>query len=145
MESRTARACRPWRRAAWAHSLGDLFALLEHASDFSKNEFRGVRQFTFATSCSLSSICSPVVLPSDSSGLIPAHSCVSLGQLSFGLSLVNFLLGICSLLRTPHTGEHLLLSYVRLQVAQAPPTAPASLRLLSWVQGYPISRAARQL
>ncbi|KAH8104313.1 hypothetical protein DFH11DRAFT_153250 [Phellopilus nigrolimitatus] len=148
-ESRTVCACRLWCRAPRARSLGDYLRgrQLEHARNVSKIElttFVSSLCSTFAASCSLSSVCSPVFLhirllwshPRTFSRLFSVSYYLDYRWRTFGSTYAAYL-------RTSYACKHLLLSYVCLQVAQAPPTAaPVSSQLSARLPS--LFRAARQ-
>ena len=70
-------------------------------------------------------------------GLGAGHACTS-PQFNGGIGVGgSFHAAYAGYLRSCHATEHLLLSFVRLQVAQTPSTSAPPRRLLSWVQGYP--------
>ncbi|THG95643.1 hypothetical protein EW145_g7920, partial [Phellinidium pouzarii] len=118
---------------------------LEHASNFSKTEFSSfigllappVRSLLLT----LHSFFARLLANSTSSGLTPPKLASLFGPLLFGLPTTNFHSTYAAYLRAAHAGEHILLAYVRLQVAQTAPSAPPPRRLLSWVQGYPATLA----
>ncbi|KAH8104887.1 hypothetical protein DFH11DRAFT_1733630 [Phellopilus nigrolimitatus] len=118
---------------------------LEHASNFSKNEFTTFVNLLYpplrSLLLTLLGLLTRLLAHSTSSGLTPPTLASLFGPLLFGLPVASFYATYSAYLRTTHAAEHLLLSYVRLQVAQAPPTAPPPRRLLSWVQGYPATLA----
>lgn len=92
---------------------------------------------------------------STSSGLTPPALSSLFGPLLFGLAVSplssttlqsssgtanaapSFHAAYSAYLRSAHATEHVLLSFVRLQVAQTPASSPSPRRLLSWIQGYP--------
>ena len=94
---------------------------------------------------------------STSSGLTPPTLAALFGPLLFGLgagigsslssfnptatanagSGGSFHAAYAGYLRSCHATEHLLLSFVRLQVSQIPHGSAPPRRLVSWVQGYP--------
>lgn len=118
---------------------------VEHSGNFRKTEFssfvgllhpqlRGLILILF-------SLLSRLLANSTSSGLTPAKLASLFGPLLFGLPTASFHSAYSAYLRSTHATEHLLLSYVRLQVSEAPPSAPPPRRLISWVQGYPATLA----
>ncbi|TDL17053.1 hypothetical protein BD410DRAFT_901675 [Rickenella mellea] len=80
-----------------------------------------------------------LVAHSTSSGLTPPTLSSLFGPLIFGLGHLSLAFHhvYAAYLRAAHATEHLMLSFIRLQDAQAPASTPIPSRLKSWIKGYP--------
>ncbi|KAL5512303.1 hypothetical protein ACEPAG_3295 [Sanghuangporus baumii] len=118
---------------------------VEQAGNFRKAEFSSfvglLHPQLRSLILTLFSLFSRLLANSTSSGLTPAALASLFGPLLFGLPTASFHSAYTAYLRSAHATEHLLLSYVRLQVSEASPSAPPPRRLISWVQGYPATLA----
>lgn len=84
---------------------------------------------------------------STSNGLTPPTLAQLFGPLLFGLGTPSSATGAsvpdsfhatyAAYLRACNASEHLLLAFVRFQIASASPSSPPPRRLVSWVSGYP--------
>ncbi|KAI5118498.1 hypothetical protein M0805_003998 [Coniferiporia weirii] len=118
---------------------------VEHANNFNKSEFSSFVGLLApplrSLILTLHSFLARLLANSTSSGLTPPKIASLFGPLLFGLATTNFHETYSAYLHAAHAGEHILLAYVRFQVAQTAPSAPPPRRLLSWVQGYPATLA----
>lgn len=114
---------------------------LEHANNFSKTEFStfvGLLPPQLRTlMLTIFPLLARLLANATSSGLTPPKLASLFGPLLFGIPTTAFHASYAAYLRSSHALEHLLLAYVRLQIAQTSSSAPPPRRLLSWVQGYP--------